>query len=324
MLAWPSFALLKTQYPDSKITALVPQYTAPLAEQCAWIDEILIDKKEPSLSNDIFRLARNIRINNFDASVSLFSESRTAIALFLSGVKLRVGPATKLAQIFLNETLRQNRSRSIKPEYEYNLDLIKHYITYNKDIPVNTPKPPYLSFDGVEISRIKTQTLEEHSIPENRKLLIIHPGTGGSAINLTLEQYAELAACIVSKTDVHFIITAGPDELMTAQKLSALMPEIDHHVYHSNSGIIDFCKFIGICDVFISGSTGPLHIAGALNKNTAAFYPARKSATRLRWQTLNSDDKRISFSPEKYTGINDMQQINMNEAAGQIISKFIL
>ena len=46
MLAWPAFSLLKKQYPDAEITALVPEYTAPLAEQCEWIDKVLIDKKE--------------------------------------------------------------------------------------------------------------------------------------------------------------------------------------------------------------------------------------------------------------------------------------
>ena len=32
MLAWPAFALLKQAKTDLKLTALVPQYTVPLAE----------------------------------------------------------------------------------------------------------------------------------------------------------------------------------------------------------------------------------------------------------------------------------------------------
>ncbi len=34
MLAWPSFAMLKLSVPDMKVTALVPRYTAALAEMC--------------------------------------------------------------------------------------------------------------------------------------------------------------------------------------------------------------------------------------------------------------------------------------------------
>ena len=46
----------------------------------------------------------------------------------------------------------------------------------------------------------------------------------------------------------------------------------------------------------MAGSTGPLHIAGALNKKTVAFYPKKKSSTSLRWETINDFKKRLSFS----------------------------
>ena len=113
-------------------------------------------------------------------------------------------------------------------------------------------------------------------------------------------------------------MTAGPDELDTANNLSQLLGDIEHSIYHSTEGIANFSKFIDIGDLFISGSTGPLHIAGALNMATVAFYPARRSATPLRWQTLNQEDKRIYFSPEKYTGHEDMQTIDIRVCAKKI------
>jgi hypothetical protein len=53
---------------------------------------------------------------------------------------------------------------------------------------------------------------------------------------------------------------------------------------------------------------------------TAAFYPARQSATALRWQTLNREDRRLAFSPEKFGGDRDMQTIDMKPCAERIIS----
>jgi len=114
------------------------------------------------------------------------------------------------------------------------------------------------------------------------------------------------------------VITAGPGELETAEALSALMTGIENSVYHSTQGIVTFSRFIAMCDLFISGSTGPLHIAGALNVPTAAFYPARKPATALRWQTLNQADRRIVFSPEQYSGKDDMKTIDTENCAQQI------
>jgi hypothetical protein len=56
-----------------------------------------------------------------------------------------------------------------------------------------------------------------------------------------------------------------------------------------------------------------------LNVATAAFYPARQSATPLRWQTLNEQRRRIAFSPERFTGDNDMQTIDIASCADRII-----
>ncbi len=322
MLAWPSFALLKKQYPEAEITALVPQYTAPLAEQCEWIDKILIDEKKASFFSDIKNLSKNIRQQGFDLSISLFSETRTSLSLWLAGVKLRIGPATKIAQMFLNRCLRQKRSQSSKPEYEYNLDLIKYYIHLNNNMPLETPAPPYFQFDTSEITSLRKSLKKNHNIPDASRIVIIHPGTGGSAINLSIEQYAKLIQQLSNLSKIFFIITAGPGEIARACELSEKISGIDHILHESKTGIINFCKLINTADIYISGSTGPLHIAGALDVPTVAFYPSKKSASPVRWQTLNTQKKRIAI-----TNINadddDIFHIDA-DASAQIIFKAFL
>jgi len=321
MLAWPAFALLKKQYPDTEITALVPEYTAPLARQCEWIDEVLIDQRQNRFIDDIRSLTNKIKRNSYDVSISLFSEARTAASLWLAGVKTRIGPATKLAQLFLNKKLKQNRSQSLKPEYEYNLDLIRHLIKLNNQEPVTSTHAPYLTFDQTETEQIKAKLLAEHDISYSTKLVMIHPGTGGSAINLPLKDYAELANCIAASEKVYFIITSGPDELKYANDLSMLI-HAPHHVHHSKGNIVEFCKFISIADIFISGSTGPLHIAGALNIRTVAFYPSRRSATSLRWQTINEPNKRLAFTLDKNAD-EIMSALNIQTVCEQICNAYL-
>lgn len=318
MLAWPAFALLKKQYPTSEITALVPEYTAPLADQCEWIDKVLIDTKQDSFFNDVLLLSKNIKNKNYDISISFFSELRTAAALWLAGVKTRIGPATKIAQIFLNKTLRQKRSQSKKPEYEYNIDLIKYFVSLCGDKPVTPVEPPFLTFEESEKLTLRKELVSTYSIDNNTHIIFIHPGTGGSAINLSVKQYAELALILSALTSTYFVITAGPDELAVATELSLLLKETKHHIHHSTDGIIHFCKTINLCDVFISGSTGPLHIAGALNVRTVAFYPARQSATALRWMTSNTESKRLAF-----TITDDPVNLNINAVATSIFNKYL-
>jgi ADP-heptose:LPS heptosyltransferase len=313
MLAWPAISLLKQQYTESVITALVPSYTKPIAQLCPWIDDIIIDERK-----GVLNLGKAIKQRHFDASISLFSELRIAAALWLARVPVRVGPATKIAQIFLNRRLRQKRSLSLKPEFEYNIDLSKYFIQLNGDTPVDPAQPPFLTLDTK--ATLKNQYISENNIPGNKKLVLIHPGSGGSAVNLSIEQYAQLANKIALSTDVHFVITAGPDEIENARALSDLLPSHSRNVYHSLNGLANFAHFINIGDLFISGSTGPLHIAGALNIPTAAFYPARRSATALRWQTLNEKCMRRSFSPDVYIKSATTLDIDISKCADDISS----
>ena len=82
-------------------------------------------------------------------------------------------------------------------------------------------------------------------------------------------------------------------------------------------------RHIAIADLFVSGSTGPLHIAGALDRPTVAFYPKRRSATALRWQTLNSPPNRLAFCPAAHAGREEMSSIDMREAAIAINQAFL-
>ena len=90
-------------------------------------------------------------------------------------------------------------------------------------------KKKFVSISGgfCEVMRRRTVILAHtaelyHEIDKSRKLVLFHPGTGGSAINLSLEQYSEIANKISGSWDCHMVITAGPDELQTANKLSKL------------------------------------------------------------------------------------------------------
>jgi ADP-heptose:LPS heptosyltransferase len=66
-----------------------------------------------------------------------------------------------------------------------------------------------------------------------------------------------------------------------------------------------------------------LHIAGALNRPTAAFYPRRRSATALRWQTINEESRRLAFSPPPQADENDMSEIDIERAARAINERLL-
>lgn len=319
MLAWPAFALLKHYLPHSHVTALVPAYTAPMARLCPWLDAVLLD--DPAAGG--LALARQLRAGRFDALLTLFSTGRVGLAGCLAHIPYRLAPATKLAQLCYNHRLVQRRSRSEKPEYAYNTDLVRRLLQDHGRaavVPEANADPlaaeltrPLLRFPDTAAAGAEFR--RRHGFAPDARLVFIHPGSGGSARNLTVEQYAHLARAL--RGPLACVVGCGPGEEWLAERLAALLGEMPHTILRSPD-LAAYARHIALADLFLSGSTGPLHIAGALDVPTAAFYPRRRSATPLRWQTLNAPARRLAFTPPEEAGEAEMAAIDLMAAAAAI------
>jgi ADP-heptose:LPS heptosyltransferase len=250
--------------------------------------------------------------------LTLHSTFRIGLLAWLAQIPLRIAPASKIAQIFYNERVIQRRSRSRQPEHAYNTDLGRHLIRLAGKTDFPEPTPPFLQFPSDEISQLRRAFAEGNRFDAEKPIVFIHAGHGGSANNLSLKQYAALAGQLRSTHGHHVVLTAGPSEESAVRKLSDLLKNTTHTVYVSREGLAQFARHIAFADVFVSGSTGPLHIAGALDVPTAAFYTRRRSATALRWQTLNSESRRLAFSPPDDAEVEDMSRVDIDAAAEKI------
>jgi ADP-heptose:LPS heptosyltransferase len=316
MLAWPSFAMLKNSMPDVQIDALVPAYTKPLAELCPWIDNVIIDNEEKEQQA---RIINEIKAQKYSDYICLFSNTRNAKLGWKSKIPYRLAPATKWAQFLFTDKLKQRRSQSAKPEFEYNLDLIRHYLN-KKQVKVNEVLPAFLNTDETIKNKIRKKLLLAFPA-ETNKLYFIHAGSGGSANNLSIQQYAKLIELLNQQfTQTGFVLTAGPGEEALAKELQGVLSDsINSYLYQSTEGLISFCQTINCADLFIAGSTGPLHIAGACDVLTAGFFPAKRSATPLRWKPLNSEGRHIAFIPDSHdVSQENMQSIDIDDVAKKL------
>lgn len=317
ILAWPSFAMLKNSLPSVQIDALVPAYTKPLAELCPWIDNVIIDsdKKE-----DQKHIIVSIKIEKYTDYICLFSNTRNAQLGRKAKIPYRLAPATKWAQFLYTDKLKQRRSQSAKPEFEYNLDLIRYFLKKRKAVIIE-PEAPFLQVDKKIKTALKTSLISKFN-DSVKQLYFVHAGSGGSATNLSVEQYSTLINGLNEKIEyVGFVLTAGPGEKKKAQELqNQLNSKVQSYLYESKDGLISFCQTISCADLFIAGSTGPLHIAGACDVPTVGFFPSKRSATPLRWKPLNSQGKHIAFTGnnEKY----DVLKINIEDTIEKIKISF--
>lgn len=322
MLAWPALACLKLARRDNHVSVLVPSYTAPLARACPWVDEVILDPGDGGERDDQRRLLSELRDKDFDALLTLFSTPRIGWLGFRARIPLRLAPATKWAQIFYNRRIKQRRSRSRRPEYRYNLELAEALLKELGQTPPEALAPPYWPLPP-ETRQAQRQWLkEELGIDSKRPWIFLHAGSGGSAVNLSRERYAELARRMTahfSDTRPIWLLTAGPGEEANAASLAQSLHEsgLDAHLVPPRPGLEAFALTLTAADLFIAGSTGPLHIAGCLDLPAVGFYPAKRSATPLRWETCNRAEHRLAFSPDPGSA-TDMQRIDLTRAAADI------
>lgn len=323
MLAYPTFILLKQALPSTAIHALVPAYTRDMARCCRGVDAVEIDPGPDAPFTEQLALLRRLRQARYDAVLALVSTTRIGWLTAAAGIPYRLAPATKIAQVFYNRRLTQRRSRSAKSEHVYNLDLGLRLLADHGIARPVPPVPPYLRFPDTEIQRLRAEFCRARGVPADHRLVFVHPGSGGSASNLSVEQYAALARALRATRPFTLVITAGPGEEAAAMRLEARTEGLHRTVYHSRAGLAPFAQHIQFADLFISGSTGPLHIAGALDRPTAAFYTRRRSATALRWQTLNSPERRLAFSPPPSAAPEDASAVDVTAAAQAISERFL-
>jgi heptosyltransferase III len=304
VLSTPVFEVVKRHYPRSHLTVMVQASLKPLIAGLPYVDEVLVfdpDGKHHGIRG-FFRLFREIRKQKFRIAVVLQTRFRVALAVFLSNIRYRVGPLSKTHSfIFYNRGVRQHRSQVEMHETDYNLQLLRRLGirvgTRNVLTRISVPD------DSKKVAR---QWLEERGWKGDVPLVIVHPGMGGSALNWPESHYLELIRALI-REGRQVLVTAGPTEGSLIDRIREGLGAIhEKALFYGGAtvGPIDhLAGLISWSSLVVAPSTGPLHIAVALDKPVVTFYPPIRVQSALRWGPyLREDGKATIFVPEVYCG----------------------
>jgi ADP-heptose:LPS heptosyltransferase len=276
--ALPAMYVLKKFNPNNKIIACIAPLNETLAKSCDFIDEVIIDDGKSS----VFEFAKTIKNAKIDASITLFSNTRVALAQFLAQIPKRIAPATKIAQVFYNKRVKQRRSEVRMAEFEYNLELTKALFA---NINLEYEKP-LLKFDNAQ--DIYQEFCKKNSIKKD--IVAFHVGFGGSSdANWNLEEYEELIKTVIKKDKYQVVLTFGPDEKVLYDEMKQRLQNKNVVFYFSNDGIVNFAKLISSFRIFISTSTGTYHLASLVACPTMTFFGDSLFASSKRWKAVGDE-----------------------------------
>ena len=142
---------------------------------------------------------------------------------------------------------------------------------------------------GLDFSKPLLTTI--HKSPTS--FIIFHTGFGGSSDgNLTLDDYLKLAKKVSEKQKVVF--TFGPDDDISKEYIKEKL-NFKADIRDDFKSLYEFTKFISCSKLFVSTSTGPMHLAGLTNTQTFSFFGENLFASSKRWATISEEKYQNNF-----------------------------
>ena len=309
VLTWPAFYLMRTAFPEARIDVLVARGMESFANLCPYIDDVISDGDDAAVTAMIVE-------RRYDAAIALHSQWRICKIFRDARVPYTLGPKLNWYQYFYKERTSA-KYRKGEPCWRGNCMIVEYFIRrHGLDIPA---VPPRLWDNAAEIDYWGT-FYGRHG---DEKLIFVHAGTGGSSGSLPLEGFVDLLKTIRESTSIQMKILltySGKEESLASKLRHRLETEgVAAELARPLDDLADFARSLVAADLFIAGSTGPIHLAGLHDVPTVGFYAGRRSRPDIRWQTLTRPGKRLSFTPPigRRTGRN-MALVDTRKAGTEV------
>lgn len=241
-----AFRAIKTKHPNVKIHYMTTKTQACFLENDIDIEKVWIVEKNDFKFKKVLKLAKNVKAENYDVVLNLQPNFKTRFMTFLAGIKKQhiYKKSFKLHAV-------DNFFRVAK----------KHY----KDIELPPAMKLYLSDDATQYAQNEFKNYSRPIIAFNAGG-IISPRQGRT---YPVEKWLELGNKIQEEFGGTIILTGTNEDyefLKILESLKSVKSYIGKTTLEQNAALI------GQCDLMISGDSGPLHIATALNVPAIGLY----------------------------------------------------
>jgi heptosyltransferase-2 len=251
-MATPAIESIVNFYNDAQITFIGPSVSIEvLKNHPKVVKTLILDKKYRVL----YKISREL--SDFDVFFSFRSSSRSKFLIFLISAK--------------------NKYQFDKNKYQ-NRHQVEKYNDFINDS---------LSIDS--IAR-KLQIYGHNIAKSKKKILGINPGASyGSAKRWYPQEFAKVASELSKKYDI--VIFGGASETDIAGDIEQALIGSGVTNYQNLAGrttITELIDRISSLDLFITGDSGPMHVAAAFQVPTVAIFGPTKDKETSQWMNEKS------------------------------------
>lgn len=269
VLAISAGKILKDYFPGVKVAYLGKAYTRQLIDACEYIDEFI----------DInYFLKNTVTVAGLPPDVILHVLPNPAVAKRAKQLKipLRVGTTNRLYHWpTCNKLVRLSRKNSDLHEAQLNLKLLSA-LGIKKTFTLNEIA------DAYGLTKIQPLLPQFDALIDRKKYsIILHPKSQGNAIEWGIDNFISLVK-LLDPTQYNIFITGTEKE---REYITPLFAEVGEKVIDMTGKmeLSQFISFINQCNGLVACSTGPIHVAAALNKDAYGLYSVHRPILAMRW-----------------------------------------
>jgi heptosyltransferase-2 len=265
VLSLPVFSALKSGIPNARITLVCSPTAGELLREYPAIDEIIVDDKRGADRgwSGLLHKARELRAKNFSTALSLHKSWRSGLLLFLAGIPRRIGFRQSKAWFLFTRTVERNPALH---DVQSNLSILK-----GLDL---SPDPAELTLriTATVEDRVK-EKLRSLGLRSGKKIVGINPGSVWPTKRWLPAGFARVIQILQERYDCDVLLFGGPQDGSVVSYVERLAGKRTINL----AGKLELRELpaaIGLCSVFITNDSGPMHIAVARGVPTVAIFCA--------------------------------------------------
>ena len=271
IICLPVATALRRLMPEARIAFLSSDNAAPILDHHPDVDEVL---RLTGLER--FRELVALFRRGFDAAIFLKPFPRLMLAAFVARVPKRVATGYRWYSAFANRRVYEHRHDFSKHESEYNLDLLR-----GLDLEPGPPLRPSLVLTEGERQQAEVRIGD---LPAPR--VVVHPG-GFSSRLWRAEHYWNLAHRL-AREGLGVIVIGTQAERQRFYEEAPGGRDLGYGILDLMGQLTlrEMMAVIGVSQAVVSGSSGPAHLAAALEVPTVTLFDPRRKEVPIRWKPL--------------------------------------
>ena len=258
LFTFPAIAALREASPSSVIVNAAPRALSPLFSTNRNINRVW-ERGALTVANEIDFMTR-VRRGHFD-TVILFPTSSTLFGIYarLSGARTRVGFNHTMVKPLLTHRVPVCEDRH---HVDDTVELVRSIL------PAANPRPLELRVDE-EWERVWLPVVNGLIPHRERHIVGLNPGSTMERKCWPADRWASLAREIW-RNGLQPILFGGPSDAAIVEKILSLCPELPS--LHNRLTLPGLAVALRHCSTFVSGDTGPLHLAVAVGTPVVALH----------------------------------------------------